>query len=143
MLFFLERRIMLTTMRLLRTLLSLLTLSVFGLALSFAPLVPPAFAQGVFDGGGLAEGLLFILGIKGPIHGDLRSIIIAIVTFVLGFLGLIAVISIIIGGIYLVVGMGSDESRAKAKTIILYTVIGLLVVLFARLMVETVISVAN
>lgn len=69
---------------------------------------------------------------------DLREWIVEIVQIVLNFVGLIAVIIIIIGGIRLIVSQGEEEQKDKAKKTILYAVIGLIVVLFAKIIVSLV-----
>lgn len=89
----------------------------------------------VFDGPGLIGGLDAISGTAGLPDGDVRTVVIRVLNTVLSFLALIAVIAVIIAGIYLIVGMGSDESKEKAKKIIFYTLIGLTIVLFARVIV--------
>lgn len=58
-----------------------------------------------------------------------------IVTAVLNFLALIAVIVVIIAGIRLIVSQGEDEAKDKAKKTILYALLGLIIVLFARVIV--------
>lgn len=65
----------------------------------------------------------------------IRDAILDILIFVLNFLALVAVIFIIIAGIRLIVSQGSDEQKDKAKKTILYVIIGLLVILFARVIV--------
>lgn len=64
-----------------------------------------------------------------------RDIILEALKLVLDFLALAAVIFIIIAGIRLIVSGGSDEQKDKAKKTILYVIIGLLIVLFARVIV--------
>jgi type IV secretory pathway VirB2 component (pilin) len=68
--------------------------------------------------------------------GDIRQVITSVLNTVLNFVGLIAVIAIVIAGIWLIVGMGSDESKDRAKKIILYTIIGLIIILLAKLLVN-------
>ncbi len=68
-------------------------------------------------------------------ESDIRQIILRALTFVLDFLALIAVVFIIIAGIRLIVSQGEDEEKNKAKKTILYVIVGLLVVLFARVIV--------
>ncbi|MDB4978673.1 MAG: conserved rane protein of unknown function [Candidatus Peribacteria bacterium] len=65
----------------------------------------------------------------------IKETIVKILTFVLDLMGLIAVIFIIIAGIRLIVSQGEEEQREKAKKTILYVVIGLIVILFARVIV--------
>lgn len=47
------------------------------------------------------------------------------------FLGIIAVLVIVIAGIYLMIGGGNDETRQKAYKMILYAIIGLILILLA------------
>jgi|SRR3989344_2102013 len=67
--------------------------------------------------------------------GNVRDVIVDVINFILSFLSLIAVIMVIIAGFYLILGAGSEESVTRAKKIILYTIIGLIVIFFARLIV--------
>ncbi|MFA5135173.1 MAG: hypothetical protein WC505_05335 [Patescibacteria group bacterium] len=72
---------------------------------------------------------------------DLASTVIMIVQWVLGFLGLVAVLMIIYGGfILLTVGGGNEERAASSKKIITAAVIGLAVVLLAWAIVTFVIG---
>ncbi|HVW66802.1 MAG TPA: TrbC/VirB2 family protein [Candidatus Peribacteraceae bacterium] len=68
--------------------------------------------------------------------GDPRQEILNIVAAVLNFLALIAVVVIIIAGIRLIVSQGEEEQKEKAKKTIFYAVAGLIIVLFARVIVE-------
>ncbi len=68
--------------------------------------------------------------------GDIRQVITDVLNTVLNFVGLLAVVAIVIAGIWLIVGMGSDDSKDRAKKIILYTVIGLVIILLAKLIVS-------
>jgi hypothetical protein len=101
-----------------------------------ASLMAMSYAQSVFaqefagptpDVGGLPEA-------SDP--EDVRSIVIDILAAVLNFLALIAVVVVIIAGIRLIVSQGEDEQKEKAKKTILYAIIGLVVVLFARVIVS-------
>ncbi len=89
--------------------------------------VSSAFAQ---FGGDLPD-------IEGTPDGstDIRDVITQTLSYVLSFLALIAVIVLVIAGIRLIVSQGNEEERDKAKKTILYAVIGLLIVLFARVIV--------
>ena len=68
--------------------------------------------------------------------GDIRQVITNILNIVLNFVGLLAVIALVVAGIWLIVGMGSDDSKERAKKIILYTIIGLIIILLAKLLVS-------
>ncbi len=97
-------------------------------------LFPTKIAAQVYNGGGLQDGVNSTGNFNLP-NADLRTVVLNILETVLSFLALAAVVVVIIAGIYLIVGLGSDESRDKAKKIIQYTLIGLLIVLFSRVIV--------
>lgn len=65
----------------------------------------------------------------------IRLAVLNALKFVLNFLALLAVIFIVVAGIRLIVSQGEDEQKDKAKKTILYVIVGLLVVLFARVIV--------
>jgi succinate dehydrogenase/fumarate reductase cytochrome b subunit len=65
----------------------------------------------------------------------IRDIIEQIIIAVLNFLALIAVVVVIIAGIRLIVSQGNDEEKDKAKKAIFYALAGLVIVLFARVIV--------
>jgi type IV secretory pathway VirB2 component (pilin) len=67
---------------------------------------------------------------------DLRAGILEVLTYILGFLGLIAVIVIVIAGIRLIIGGADEGQREKARNAVLYAVIGLILVLLASAIVN-------
>lgn len=71
---------------------------------------------------------------------DLESTVVNIVQWVLGFLGLVAVIMILIGGFQWMTAGGNEEKVASAKKIISAAVIGLIIVLLAWAIVIFVVS---
>lgn len=73
-------------------------------------------------------------------EGSFRNIILQIVNFFLGFLGLIAVIMVIYGGIQYVTAAGNQEQIDKAKKVIMYAIIGIIIVLISFALVNTVIQ---
>ncbi|MFA5134965.1 MAG: pilin [Patescibacteria group bacterium] len=83
-------------------------------------------------------------GDLGPTFGlgtaDLEATVINIVQWVLGFLGLVAVIMILIGGFQWMTAGGNEEKVASAKKIISAAVIGLIVILLAWAIVIFVVS---
>ncbi len=68
-------------------------------------------------------------------EGAIRDIFTNIIVAVLNFLALIAVAVVIIAGIRLILSQGEEEPKEKAKKTIIYALIGLVVVLFARVIV--------
>lgn len=71
-------------------------------------------------------GTTFGLGTAG-----LESTVIKVIQWILGLLGLVAVIMILIGGFQWMTAGGNEEKVASAKKIISAAVIGLIVVLLA------------
>ncbi len=65
----------------------------------------------------------------------IRTIIEKVLIAVLNFLALVAVVVVVIAGIRLIVSQGEDEAKDKAKKTIFYALAGLLIVLFARVIV--------
>lgn len=94
-----------------------------------------AHAQ-IFNGGGIQQGVDAAGGITGVSGGSPREVIINIIATALEFTALLAVVMIIIAGFYLILSVGNEEGKEKAKKIIYYTIIGLLVILFSRMIVS-------
>lgn len=111
-----------------------LTERLSALALWLSLFVPKAVAQ-VFNGPGLEGGVDIAAGINGPLKLTLRQAILILLYKVLSYLALAAVVVIVLAGFYMVLSNGSDEVKSKVKNIIIYVIIGLLIVLFARLIV--------
>lgn len=73
-------------------------------------------------------------------QGSLRQLVLTIVKYFLGFLGLLAVIMVIYGGVTYVISAGNDEAIGNAKKIILYALIGLIVILLSFVIVQAVLG---
>jgi len=99
--------------------------------------VPGAYAQ-IFNGGGVAAGIGAASGVTGLASGNPRNVIVNVLAAILSFAALLALVMVIIAGFYLVLSMGNDEKKEKAKKIIYYTLIGLVVLLFSRIIVSLV-----
>lgn len=95
-------------------------------------------AAQVFNGGGIDAGLEPASEVTGVLDENPRTVVLKILAAILNYLALIAVIMVIIAGFYLVLSMGNDEQKDKAKKIIQYTLIGLVVILFSRVIVALV-----
>lgn len=90
----------------------------------------------VYNGGGIQAGIGATSGITGVATADPRSVIIKIITVVLNYAALAAFVMVVIAGFYLVLSNGNEENKDKAKKIITYTLIGLVVLLFSRVIVH-------
>lgn len=67
---------------------------------------------------------------------DLKRLIVDIITTILDFVLLVAVIFVIVAGIRLIISGGDEGQKDKAKQTIIYVIIGIIVVLFARVIVS-------
>ena len=92
----------------------------------------------VYSGGGICDGITQAEGIVGS--GSLRDKVIAIVAEVLSYMALAAVVMIVIAGIRLVISQGEEDQKEKAKRTIIYAVIGLIIILLARGLVQLAIN---
>ncbi|MDD5751445.1 MAG: hypothetical protein PHS73_02910 [Candidatus Peribacteraceae bacterium] len=83
------------------------------------------------------------IDLGGGTETDLKQVIIDVIQAILQFVGVIAVAMIVIAGIWLIVGAADDSSKEKAKKIIIYTIVGLLVILLAEAIVQFVLDIGQ
>lgn len=69
-----------------------------------------------------------------------RALILTIVNFFLGFLGLIAVLMVIYGGVLIVTSQGNAEAAGKGKKILAYAAIGIVIILLSFAFVSTILG---
>jgi len=108
----------------------------FGMA---AALALPVFAQGINandlgvnaieSGGGLKLG-----------GGDVRQTAARIINVALGFLGIISVVIVLLGGFKYMISGGNEEKTTEAKNLIISGIIGLAIILSAWAITKFVIS---
>lgn len=84
-----------------------------------------------------------IIGFLSGGQTGLRGIVLTIVNFFLTFLGLLAVIMVIYGGFLYVGSGGNEESVNKAKKILLYALIGIVVIIVSFALVNTILGAAS
>lgn len=70
----------------------------------------------------------------------LRGIVLTIVNFFLTFLGLLAVVMVIYGGFLYVGSAGNEEAVGKAKKILMYAAIGIIIIIVSFALVNTLLS---
>jgi PKD repeat protein len=90
------------------------------------PTQVPGFAEGITVG-----------------DGNITSLVVLVTNYVLGFLGLVAITAIIYAGILYVANFGNDDLTGKAKSIITYVAIGIVVILMSYAIVNALVGVAN
>lgn len=69
-----------------------------------------------------------------------RALVLTIVDWALGFLGLVAVLMIIYGGVLMVTSAGNTEDVGKGKKIIMYAAIGIVIILLSFAFVSTILG---
>ncbi len=81
----------------------------------------------------------------GPINGlesqagdsaSVTAIIIKIITYILDLILIIGIVYVIIAGLRLIVSGGDEGEKDKAKQTIIYVIVGIIVVIFARVIVN-------
>ena len=96
-----------------------------------------------FHGEGLLAGIELARAIQTGGPADFRQALTSLLFEVLSFVGLAAVISIIIAGMCLVFGGATEESRNRAKKIVSYTLVGLLVIILSSEFVAFVVAISS
>lgn len=71
---------------------------------------------------------------------DVKALALTVVNYFLGFLGLIAVIMVIYGGVTYVISAGNDDAIGNAKKIIMYALVGIIVILLSFVVVNAVLK---
>ena len=108
------------------------------LAIIALSLPSKAFAVTVFRGGGT------IIPPAGAFSGlsglSVGQIIVRITGTILNFAAIVAIAAIVIAGFMLIFDWGNDQMKDRAKKTVIFTVIGLLVLMFVRAMVQFVLS---
>lgn len=69
---------------------------------------------------------------------DLVDSIAAILNWLLLFVGIVAIVMFVVGGILYLTAAGNEEQAEKAKNTITYAIIGLIVVLISYVLVRTI-----
>lgn len=98
------------------------------------------FANGFFGGGGAGGSVPgAVIDATGG-QSSFRQLLLTIVGYFMTFLGLLAVLMIIYAGVLYVTAAGKDDQVDKAKKIILYSIVGLLVIMLSWALVNTVLG---
>mgnify|MGYP001564177478 CR=1 FL=1 len=117
---------------------TLIFAGLMGAALLVSSLFDPsgAFALGSEDS------IDFVDDLSGG-EGDLKSLLNTILSYFLGFLGFICVIMVIYGGVLYVTSAGNEENVGKAKKILLYAGIGVVLIMISVALVTTILGAAS
>jgi len=99
-----------------------------------ATLLPTSTMAQLYNGGGVGAGVSAANNL-GLASGNPFQVFLGVIRTILTYMGLVAVCTIVIAGIYMIISLGNDEQYEKGKKIIKYTLIGLIVILFSRMIV--------
>ncbi|MAE68230.1 MAG: hypothetical protein QF793_03460 [Candidatus Peribacteraceae bacterium] len=106
----------------------------------FAAIMPELVAAQFYGGPGIVGGITHAEAIGGVTGQEIRQIVLSLLLAVLLFMGLAAVVVIVIAGIWLVVSVGDEQAKEKAKKIILYALVGLIIIALAAGIVTLIIN---
>jgi hypothetical protein len=73
-------------------------------------------------------------------EGSLKDLVKTILDYALTFLGFVCVVMVIYGGILYVTSAGNDDNAGKAKKILLYCAIGIILILVSYALVNTILG---
>ena len=76
----------------------------------------------------------------GTEDSDLRTILVSVITVLMSFLGIVAVVIILIGGFKWMTAAGNEDKVEEAKNMIMAGVIGLIIIMLAWIIVNWVLS---
>lgn len=98
----------------------------------------------VYQGGSIRDGIETALGLTGiSQETDLATFIVNLTRSIASFVTIAGILAITVAGFYLLLGFGSESAKDTAKRIILYTLIGILVVLLAEVIVNLFVGLAE
>ncbi len=74
--------------------------------------------------------------------GDFKALLLTIINYFLGFLGVLAVLMVIYGGVLYITASGDPQKAGKGQKIIMYAVIGIIIILLSFALINTVLGAA-
>ncbi len=75
--------------------------------------------------------------------GDVISLVVLITNYVLGFLGIVSLTAVIYAGVLYVANFGAEDLTTKAKSIITYVAIGIVIIMMSYAIVNTLVAVVG
>ncbi len=73
-------------------------------------------------------------------EGDLRDLIKTLLNYFLGFLGFVATLMVIYGGILYVTAAGNEDNAGKGKTVMMQAAIGIIIIMISFALVNTILG---
>ncbi len=108
-----------------------------------AAIIPAVARAATFGGGSIQDGLPLAEAIRTGNSTDIRTAVLTMLFQVLRAVGTIAVVVLVIAGIMLVIGGYSDETRERVKKIVLYTILGLLLIIVSSTLVALILYIGT
>lgn len=116
---------------------TLLFSGLLGVALIISAFIAePSFATALIETGDAPSAISSATGGE----GSLKDLVQTILNFFLSFLGFVATIMVIYGGILYVTSAGNDENVGKAKKILLYAIVGIVIILLSFALINTILG---
>ncbi len=107
-------------------------------------LCPGILQAAVYDGNGINAGRDAIVGVGGiSATANPRVAIANVINEALSYVALIAVVVVVIAGFYLILSLGDESGKEKAKKILIYTAAGIILLGLAKAIVSLFISFAS
>jgi len=125
----------------------LATFFLAGVTFALISLPGQKLTASVFDGGGLVQGLteaqneLSGSGIRPDT--DIVVVVVSIINAVLPYVALLVLVAFVVAGFLFILGFGSDTAIQRAKKIMIWSAVGLVVVLFAFIITQFIIEIAS
>lgn len=101
-----------------------------------APPIPTGLKKGI----DIAQQTAEKAGLLSDETTTAKDIVVKVINFVLSFVGLLAVLFLIIAGVMYITSLGDEGKAEKAKKMILYIIIGILLILLAAVIVNVVLD---
>ena len=106
------------------------------LAAAIAATRADAAHAAVFGGSGVQEGVRAAAGLGGISDTtSIATVVLMVLSAVLAIVLILAVLVIVVAGIYLITSNGDEGQKDKAKKVIFYCVVGIIVIILARALV--------
>lgn len=105
--------------------------AVFLIAILAFALSPESFKAALLDAGDRPQD---------AVSSEFRPALVGIINYFLGFLGLVAVAFVVYAGVLMVTSQGEDEGTGKAKKILLWSAIGIIIVFLSYAIVNLIVG---
>ncbi len=116
----------------------ILAASAFGILTAFILMLNPNISASVFNGGTIQQGIQAAAGVGGISAMSANELMARLIQVILSVVTTLAVLTIVIAGMFLILSIGDEGQKDKAKKIIQYTIIGIIVILLAQVIVDLV-----